>query len=289
LKLLVALDWSQASDVVLNDLANRPFAPGTAIEVLSVVEPPPLWTVSEVEEEVSRRTQTLVQTAVKRLENIRATVTSVVFSGDPKSVIVDRAGKTGADFVILGSHGAAGVTRFLLGSVAQGVVRFAPCSVEVVRARSSEHTGMRILLATDGSQHSLGAARSVAARPWPDGTEVRVLSVVELALTNLQAAFEPPFLDSERMEAVRAAGMKHAEDAVAEAEQIIRAVGLTTSESISVLVESPKKIILDEAVEWGADLIVVGSHGRRGIDRFLLGSVSEAIATHAACSVDVIR
>lgn len=48
-------------------------------------------------------------------------------------------------------------------------------------------------------------------------------------------------------------------------------------------------MILDEATHWGADLIVVGSHGRRGVDRFLLGSVSEAVALHAACSVEVIR
>ena len=64
---------------------------------------------------------------------------------------------------------------------------------------------------------------------------------------------------------------------------------ISTSESISVLVESPKKIILDEAGQWGADLIFAGSHGRRGLDRFLLGSVSEAVALHAPCSVEVVR
>jgi nucleotide-binding universal stress UspA family protein len=46
---------------------------------------------------------------------------------------------------------------------------------------------------------------------------------------------------------------------------------------------------LSEAAEWEADLIVVGSHGRRGVNRFLLGSVSEAVALHANCSVEIIR
>jgi nucleotide-binding universal stress UspA family protein len=52
---------------------------------------------------------------------------------------------------------------------------------------------------------------------------------------------------------------------------------------------TPKELILQDADEWGADLIVCGSHGRRGLSRFLLGSVSEAIATHAKCSVEIIR
>jgi len=51
----------------------------------------------------------------------------------------------------------------------------------------------------------------------------------------------------------------------------------------------PKVVIIDDAKKWGADLIVVGSHGRTGLDRFLLGSVSEAVARHAACSVEIVR
>ena len=64
---------------------------------------------------------------------------------------------------------------------------------------------------------------------------------------------------------------------------------MKVSESISVLVSSPKEIILDEASSWAADLIVLGSHGHRGIDRFLLGSVSEEVAMHAKCSVESVR
>jgi Universal stress protein family len=55
------------------------------------------------------------------------------------------------------------------------------------------------------------------------------------------------------------------------------------------LAETPKTIILDEATQWGADLIVLGSHGRRGAERFLMGSISEAVAMHAHCSVEVVR
>jgi nucleotide-binding universal stress UspA family protein len=80
---------------------------------------------------------------------------------------------------------------------------------------------------------------------------------------------------------------KAAQEYIDAVERVIRDAGLATERA--VLVDNPKSAILDEAKEWEADLIVVGSHGRRGLDRLLLGSVSEAVAMHAHCSVDVIR
>ncbi len=209
--------------------------------------------------------------------------------GDPKAVIVDHAAKTGADLVVVGSHGHGALERFVLGSVASAVVRFAPCSVEVVRAgKRASGEGLRVLLAADGSELSQLAAQSIALRPWPANTEVRILSVVEFALPAWQVTLEPP-IDEAEMESLRAKALKRAQDAIMSAGQVISDAGLKTSESVSVLVATPKEVILDEASQWGADLIVLGSHGHRGITRFLLGSVSEAVATHARCSVDVIR
>ena len=209
-----------------------------------------------------------------------------------KKVILDRAESTDTDFVVVGSHGASALTRFLLGNVAAAVLRYAPCSVEVVRARVREkesQSGTRVLLATDGSECSELAARSIAEWTLPIGTEVRVLSAVELVLPGVRAFLEPPFVDSALMKSLRGEAMKRAQNAIGAAAQILSSSALTVSESISVLLESPKAVILDEAERWGADLIVLGSHGRRPLDRFLLGSVSEAVALHAACSVEVIR
>ena len=73
------------------------------------------------------------------------------------------------------------------------------------------------------------------------------------------------------------------------AESILDGAGIEASSTMAVPAATPKELILSEAAEWGADLIVVGSHGRRGINRFLLGSVSEAVALHANCSVEIIR
>ena len=80
-----------------------------------------------------------------------------------------------------------------------------------------------------------------------------------------------------------------AAEAIARAHELLRQAGLARVETSEPLSGDPKAVILDEAAQWGADFIVVGSHGWRGIDRLMMGSVSESLAMHAHCSVEVIR
>jgi nucleotide-binding universal stress UspA family protein len=116
-----------------------------------------------------------------------------------------------------------------------------------------------------------------------------VLSVVELAMGPAQALLEPPFVDTQQLEPLREEAMKRAQNAVATATEILSKAFPKVPESISVLLSGPKNVIIEEADQTDVDLIVVGSHGHRGIERFMLGSVSEAVALHAHCSVEVIR
>jgi nucleotide-binding universal stress UspA family protein len=114
-------------------------------------------------------------------------------------------------------------------------------------------SGRRVLLATDGSKTSAQAARAVAARPWPDGSEFRVISVEE-----------PWTIKSSRVR-----DEEGAQEAVSSAEQVLASAGLKATGA--VLSGNTKQSILLEAQRWAAELIVVGSHGRRGFKRFLLG------------------
>jgi len=250
MKMLLAMDTSSASQVALDEVAARPWPVGSSVQVLSVVEPSHLWTTSEVAEQAPRLAREIVDVAVKRLRANGLEATGDVCGGDPKTVILDRAGSTSVDFIMVGSHGVSAITKFLLGNVASAVLRYAPCSVEVVRAPAQGKTGprpMRILLATDGSDCSDQAARSIAERPWPAGTEVRVLNVVELTLPTTRALLEPPFVDAALMESLREEAMKKSQAAVASAKEILLAAGLEAGESISVLLTGPKALILDEA------------------------------------------
>jgi len=146
---------------------------------------------------------------------------------------------------------------------------------------------MKILLATDGSDCSKAAVNSVAERPWPEGSEVKIVSAIEIPYAPTTETWVLP--DSYYVELERVA-KEQAEAAVKYAIGLIRygkASGLEiTTEIIS---GSAREVILDEAEKWGADLIVLGSHGYSGWKRFLLGSVSHAVATHAHCSVEIVR
>lgn len=290
MKILAAIDHSEASEAVIKEIAARPWPAKSCVEVLNVLEHAHLWAVSQTAEEARQESMDLIDRGVRELRDRGVDATPLMLQGDARSVILDRAKDAQADLVFVGSNGASGLAKYFLGRVAASVVSHAPCSAEIVRTREGKLPGVRkILLATDGSEFSERAARSIAERPWPAGTEVEVLSVVELVLGTAQALLEPPYVDTDQLELQRAEGMKRAQNAVATAVEILSKTFSAVSESISVLLDGPKSIIMDEAEKWGADLIVVGSHGHRGIERFLLGSVSEGVALHAKCSVEVIR
>jgi nucleotide-binding universal stress UspA family protein len=143
---------------------------------------------------------------------------------------------------------------------------------------------MRILLATDGSPCSLAAAQSVAARPWPRGSQIRIIGVAESAAH----VVEPWYFDREIMQSVIDQQIKEAKLSVASAQEIIQdSANLTSSTTVPLGVATGA--ILEEADNWKADLIVLGSHGRHGLGRLLIGSVSESVAIHARCSVEVVR
>lgn len=146
---------------------------------------------------------------------------------------------------------------------------------------------MKILLAVDGSECSDAAVTEVARRSWPTGSEVRIFSAADLPV-RLMAGGDvlPPRVAEDLEQATRV----QAEAAVAHALSIFREQAINELPvATAVVVDSARDAILDEAERWGADLIVVGSHGYRGYKRFLLGSVSQAVATQAKCSVEIVR
>jgi nucleotide-binding universal stress UspA family protein len=144
---------------------------------------------------------------------------------------------------------------------------------------------MKILLATDGSKFSEAAARTVASHFRAEGTEVRVLQVVEpLVFSNppeMAAGYAP------EMGARLQEELKLAKESTAGMAECLRQRGLKADSRVAE--NEIRSGILDVAQDWQADLIVLGSHGEKGLRKFLLGSVSEFVARHARCSVLVVR
>jgi nucleotide-binding universal stress UspA family protein len=146
---------------------------------------------------------------------------------------------------------------------------------------------MKILLAVDGSQCSEEAIEEIARRPWPESSEIKVLTAFELPLPQTPDAWAlPPTYFDEMDRSAR----KHAQAIVERAvEKLKSKLDHTVVVDGEFLPGPPRAVILDEAESWGAELIVVGSHGYRAWERFLLGSVSQSVVSHAKCSVEVVR
>jgi nucleotide-binding universal stress UspA family protein len=145
---------------------------------------------------------------------------------------------------------------------------------------------MKILLAIDGSAGSDAAVEAVASRPLPAGSEVRLIAVVELPFVPTPETWALPESYFAEMEK---GAQEQAQSAMDKATEVLKEHHSDAQISATIVNGHPKEAILDEAERWGADLIVLGSHGYRGWQRFLLGSVSQAVASHASCSVEIVR
>jgi nucleotide-binding universal stress UspA family protein len=148
---------------------------------------------------------------------------------------------------------------------------------------------MRILLAVDGSGHSEAAVDAIVRQQFPSGSEVRIISVAaapyfptssteERANIALYVEFEKASQERANLAVEKAAATLRADEGT-------RHLKITTE----VLPGLPKQALLEAAEAFGADLIVVGSHGHGKLERFLMGSVAQAVALHATCSVEIVR
>ena len=146
---------------------------------------------------------------------------------------------------------------------------------------------MKILLAVDGSPCSDTAVEEVARRPWPEGSIIKVLTTYELPTPPTPEGWALPL---DYFKDLDVALRKQARNTLDRAIQMLKS---KLDKSISIdgvlLPGPPRSLILDEAENWRPDLIVLGSHGYRTWERFLLGSVSQAVVSHAKCSVEVVR
>jgi nucleotide-binding universal stress UspA family protein len=188
------------------------------------------------------------------------------------------------DLVVVGSHGRSALGRLIHGSVGQKLLSESPCSVRIARAPYGDQPGgLRIIVAVDGSPESKAAVTAVASRAWPAGTAVRVLSVYDQPAMDVgSVTMTAPGIvgyDDADIEAVE----NHGRLAVDE----LNRAGLPARAIFSV--GSPAARIQEEAERWGADAIFIGARGHRLLERTLLGSVSNAVATRAQCAVEVVR
>ncbi len=194
---------------------------------------------------------------------------------------------TRADLVVLATHGRTGVSRMLLGSFAERFLRYAPCPALVCRrtASSAPAEGFaprRILAPTDFSPNSRPALEWASGLARSFGAQARLFHVIE---------YEPGLYGLSR----DISGTWHeyeervTQDFMARFREFVEQESEGFSADMSIRKGRPIDRILEEVGEFGADLVVVGTHGRTGWDRFLLGSTAEQVVRRAPCPVLVVR
>jgi nucleotide-binding universal stress UspA family protein len=208
-------------------------------------------------------------------------VTPLFLTGLPWHEIVETAQNDRAfDLIVIGTRGRTGFARVLLGSVAENVIRHAPCPVLATRTPGGLVPFDRILLPLDFSESSLRAAKLAAGLAKPQGRGITLLHVIEVPIT-----YSGDLPEEELLEEIDRQASQH----VARVATMLRETVKAPIET-RIRIGHPGAQILGALDEDGAfDLIVMGSHGRTGIRRVLLGSVAEKVVRHAPCPVLVER
>ncbi len=290
MKIVIAVDGSSASDAALQEVKGRPWPKGSEFSVLTAVDPFFFVRAPLLLEEATKSAKQGLEEDAAGLREKGWPVTTGVLLDNPRRAIPNLATEWKADLIVLGSHGRGAFTRLMIGSTAQAVLRHAPCSVEIVRSPRGDRAGrsvhgVRILIPTDGSEYAVLAVNQVAQRPWPEGAIFKVVACPEYPVLVGEYPFYPPEQLAELAKASEAQAKAAAEQGAA----VLRTTGHEVKTEVTEPRDSASRTILSSADLWQADLIVMGSHGRRGFDRLVMGSVSESVAMHAPCSVEVVR
>ena len=265
-KLLVATDGSEFSKSAIREAINLAKICSSKLIAVSIVKTNPEFedfvpqVIEKLEKEVIRYLESIKNRASK--ENVDCEII-VHLSEEPYQDIIDEAAKNQVNMIIVGTHGRTGLKRLMMGSVTAKVIGHSTCNVLVVPVTAKVEC-KNILIATDGSRYSDAAAIEAIGISKRCGSSLIVISVATS--------------DEE---------IKSAEDNVKKVVELAEKEGIKTD---GLAVKGiPYEAIVDASKRKGADLIVVGSHGRTGLERLLMGSVTERVIGHSESAVLVVR
>ncbi len=285
-RILVPYDYSEHAEAALT--YTQQVYPDATIVLLHAVEPFADHTGAggfedhRYEQMMESATEDLAAVAEEAPESHR--IESEVAYGRPAAVILRTLQLGNADRVVMGSRGRTGAARILLGSVAETVVRRASDPVTVIRTDSPLDAPERVLVPFDGSNQSKHALR-LAFEEFPDAavTALYVLYPTQETRLPRRKVYEP-FAVLEDWAEQRG---EHAEQVLGNAEEI--AAEFDSDIETVYFDGKPAEVIISHAEEAEMDHIVIGSTGRDGLGRLLLGSVAETVLRRAPVSVTVTK
>ncbi|NCO68735.1 MAG: universal stress protein [Nitrospirae bacterium CG_4_10_14_0_8_um_filter_41_23] len=265
-KLLLSTDGSEFSEGAVRESINLAKTCGSKLYTVSVIEVNPEFVAlaPQVVKKFEKETRVHLESIKTRASNEGVDCEIIAHEGEePFQYIVDEAAKNNVEMIIMGRRGRIGLKRLMMGSVTARVIGYAPCKVLVV-PKAAKVTYKNILVATDGSKYSEAASREAISIAKRTGSDLIVLSV-----------------------ATKDENLPAAKRSVNEVKKIAEKEGIR----IEVLTTKgmPYEVIVKTAKEKDAGVIVVGSYGRTGIKRLLMGSVTARVIGHAECPVLVVK
>jgi nucleotide-binding universal stress UspA family protein len=276
-KLLVAVD---GSDVSMHAFKESLRITKEDIMVMAVAPPYSgdlrVMGTSDIGELLRQPCEEALGKAMKMAEAERVKIRPVCVMGEPYEAIVETAEDEGRDLIIMGVRGASLVQRLLVGSTTARVIGYSSQDVLVVPEKSSIGWE-RILVATDGSEYSRKAVdKALDLVQYSRGT-LTVVSVLEISPHIYAVA---PEIAEEKI--------KQPQKYVEVVKELAASRGIQ-AEGFVREAECANEVINDVAREQNIDLIVVGSHGRTGLKRLLMGSVTESVIARSPCPVLVVK
>ena len=304
MRILLAIDQSKDSKVTINLLGRLRWPVGSTLILLHITTRD-----DEIMAKGSSRLTTKksgdsgkavprIHSELQRLEKLLASdtlqVQSMVVNGIPGKEILSVIQKKKIDMAVLGSRGLSRISGLLLGSVSEWVLNDASCSVLVGRptARKAKgSSGLKVLLSTDGSQDSWNAVDVLKGIGLPEASTVTVLHVIRKQVYETEQ-----FVDRAGKSQTEFSRMAKAlcgnrgsggVSLLEKTRNALSSLSLPVKECLALGHEAQE--ILKVARRQKVDLLLVGSAGRTGLRRLLMGSVAHAVCRHAPCSVLVVR
>ncbi len=284
-KLLLATDGSPFSEGAIREAIRLAKKCSSRLSAISVIE-----TNLEYAAIAPQLLEKAEKTAREHLESVKAQAkkegvdcsTSILEGEDSYNYISEEAAKNKISMIIMGRRGRTGLKRLVMGSTAARVIGHAPCNVLVV-PKAAVVEFKSIVIATDGSPYSTTAASEAIGIAKKNNSKLTVISVVPAELATPMdvdfAATGRELLGEKEMQAAEKNAKAVKEAALKEGVAV----------QAFVMTGKPADAIIETAKEKSADLIIVGSHGRTGIKRLLMGSVAERVIVMSACAVLVVK
>lgn len=290
MKILLATDGSEYSERAARFLTCLNLSADDEITIFHAVYWIPFLydkesyydTLMEIKKDIAPK---IIDSSLDILKPVRARISTALLEGSPEEGIVEAAGSSGADMIVMGARGIRGVKSFFVGSVTRSVAVASSRPVLVVKRRACEQPdSIKILFATDGSGHAVATGEFLCRIPFRDDTRVVIVNVMPAEFLDIPETFAPGV--SERLAGITDTLKSRR---LVESERLTHQARERMSRrfrNIAALSETgdPSTEILKVAETQKADIIAVGCRGLKGI-KGMMGSVSRNILAHSESSV----